>query len=135
VLFGGSLLTGCYMDRDKKADYAKETGNQANQDLKDEQNNFEKEWQEFKSNAELKISANETRIGEIKVELKTSSGEYKADYEKEVGELEQENADLKEKIREYKYESKEKWEGFKQGFNHDMNSIRTALSDMFAKKG
>jgi uncharacterized protein involved in exopolysaccharide biosynthesis len=134
VLFGGSLLTGCYMDRGKKADDVKETGNQANQDLKDAQNKFEKEWQEFKSDAELKISANETRIDEIKVEIKTSSGEFKANYEKEVGLLEQENADLKEKISEYKYESKDKWEGFKQGFNHDMDVVRKKLADLFSKK-
>jgi hypothetical protein len=68
------------------------------------------------------------------VEIKTSSGEFKANYEKEVGLLEQENADLKEKISEYKYESKDKWEGFKQGFNHDMDVVGTKARRIYFQK-
>ncbi len=133
-LIAGSVLTGCDTNREKKVEDAKENVQQANQDLKDAQAEYEKEWQQFKSDAELKISANEKSIDELKVEIKTAGKKFKAKYEKEVAVLEQKNIELKKKISEYKYEGKDKWEEFKRGFNHDMDLVGKALKDLFAKK-
>lgn len=102
--------------------------------MKDAQAQYEKEWQQFKSDAELKISANEKSINEFKVEIKTASKKFKVKYEKEVAALEQKNIELKKKISEYKYEGKDKWEEFKRVFNQDMDIVGKALKDLFAKK-
>lgn len=133
-LIAGSVLTGCDINREKKVEDAKENVQQANQDLKDAQAQYEKEWQLFKNDAELKISANEKSIDELKAEIKRASRKFKAKYEKEVAVLEQKNIELKKKISEYRYEGKDKWEEFKRGFNHDMDIVGKALKDLFTKK-
>ena len=74
---------------------AKENVKQANQELKEAQAQYEKEWQQFKSDAELKIDANQKSIDEFKVEIKTASSKFKAKYEKEVLALEQKNIELR----------------------------------------
>ena len=87
-----------------------------------------------KGNAEIKINANEKRIDEFKVKIKSTSKEYKAKYDKEVVALEHKNTDMKRTINEYKFESKDKWEEFKRGFNNDMDVVGKSIKDLFAKK-
>jgi hypothetical protein len=48
--------------------------------------------------------------------------------------LEQKDIDLKNKINEYKFESKDKWEEFKRVFNNDMEVVGKSIKDLFAKK-
>jgi FtsZ-interacting cell division protein ZipA len=134
IVIAGLVLTGFYMNRDKYVKNYQDKEKQANQGMKKEKTKFDKEWKEFKSNAEIKINANEKRIGEFKVKIKTASKEVKADYDKEITVLEQKNVELKKKINEYKYEGKDKWEEFKQGFNRDMDIVGKALKDLWAKK-
>ena len=102
--------------------------------MKDAQAQYEKEWQQFKSNAELKISVNEKSIDDLKAKIKTASAKFKAKYEKEVTMLEQKNIELKKKISEYKYDGKDKWEEFKREFNRDMDVVGNAIKDIFTKK-
>jgi len=58
LLIIGSLLTGC----DNNRDNAKEKVEQANQEMVDAQAQYEKEWQQFKSDTELTINANQKNI-------------------------------------------------------------------------
>jgi len=113
---------------------AKENVKQADQELKEAQAQYEKEWQQFKSNAESKIIANEKSISDLKTEIKTASGKFKAKYEKEVLALEQKNTELRKSINEYKYEGKDKWEEFKRDFNANLDVIGNAIKDLFSKK-
>ena len=133
-LMAGFVLIGCNINREKKVEDAKENVKQANQDLKDAQAQYEKDWQQFKTDAESKITANEKSIDEFKAEIKTASKKFKAKYEREVVVLEQKNIELKKKISEYKYEGKDKWEEFKQAFNKDLDIVGNGLKEIFAKK-
>ena len=134
MVMGGLVLTGFYMNWDRYVKDHQDKDKQAYQGEKNAKTGFEKEWKEFKSNAELKINANEKKIEEFKVKIKTAGKDVKAKYDKEVVVLEQKNVDLKKKISDFKYESKDKWEEFKQGFNRDMDIVGKALKDLFAKK-
>jgi len=127
-------LISCNVDREGKVEDAKENVMEANQDLKEAQALYEKEWQQFKSEAELKIDANQKSIDELKAEIKTASSKFKAKYEKEVLALEQKNAELRKSINEYKYEGKDKWEEFKKEFNRDVDVVGNAIKDLFSKK-
>ncbi len=55
LLIAGSVFTGCQNNRDN----AKENVKKANQEMIDAQAQFEKEWQQFKTDTELKIDANQ----------------------------------------------------------------------------
>jgi len=134
VFFAGALLTSCNTNREKKVEDAEENVKKANQELIDAKAQYAKEWQQFKTDAELKISANEKKISDFKALIKTSSGKSKAKYEKEVKELEQKNVESRKKLNEYKYEGKDSWETFKKDFNDGLDYIGNTLNDIFTKK-
>ena len=102
--------------------------------MKDVQSENDKEWRQFKTDAELKIKANENRIDEFKAETNKADNKLKNKYEQEVAVLEQKNIELKRKLSEFEYEEKDKWKEFKQGFNHDVDVVGKALNDLFVKK-
>jgi len=133
-LIAGAVLTSCSVSKEKTLEDSKENVKQADQDLKVAQAQYDKEWQQFKSDAEVKINDNETSIDKFKVKIKSASTDFKAKYEKEVVVLEQRNIELKKKISEYKFEGKDKWEQFKRGFNQDMDIVGKAIKDLFTKK-
>lgn len=130
LLIAGSLLTGC----DNNRENANEKVKQANQDMVDAQAQFDKEWQQFKSDAELKIDANQKKIDDFKTAMDETSKKFKAKYENEVLTLEQKNIELKKSLNDYKYDGKDNWERFKQEFNNDMDSVDTTLKSIFEKK-
>jgi hypothetical protein len=134
VLMVVPILTGFYLNQDEKVKAPQDNGKQAHQGLKNAKSGFDKEWSEFKSNAESKINANEKKIDEFKVKVKTTGKEFKTKYDKEVVVLEQKNVDLKKKINEFKFESKVKWEEFKQSFNNDMDVVGKSIKNLFSKK-
>lgn len=130
LLISGLFLAGCTDNRDN----AKDNVEQANQDMIDAQVQFEKDWQQFKSNAELRINSNQQQIDDFKVAMRSTSTRFKAKYENEVLTLEQKNIELKKKLNDFKYERKENWEVFKTTFNNDMDVVSNALNDIFSKK-
>ena len=130
LLIAGSLLTGC----DNNRDNAKEKIKQANQEMVDAQAQYEKEGQQFKSDTELKINANQKNIDDFKTALKKTSKNFKAKYENEVLTLQQKNIELQKRLNDYKYEGKDNWEKFKQEFNTNIDSVGNALKSLFEKK-
>ena len=134
VLINGLLLTGINFAQETKVETAKEKVKQAKLELNDAQTQSDKEWHQFKANAELKIDNNEKSIAEFKVKIKTADEKFKIKYDKKVDSLEQRNSELKKKISEYKYEGKDQWVIFKRGFNHDLKVVGKAIKDLFSKK-
>ncbi|MBK7497856.1 MAG: hypothetical protein IPI19_01825 [Ignavibacteriales bacterium] len=130
LLIAGLFFIGCTDNRDN----AKDNVEKANQDMIDAQVQFEKDWQQFKSNAELRINSNQQKIDDFKVAMRSTSTKFKAKYENEVLTLEQKNIELKKKLNDFKYERKENWEEFKTTFNNDMDVVGNALNDIFSKK-
>jgi len=53
----------------------------------------------------------------------------RADYEKNLNELEQKNKNLKMKMAEYQDSGKDNWESFKREFNHDMDELGKSLKN------
>ncbi len=130
LVIAGLLLTGC----EKTGENAKEKINQANQAMADAQAQFEKEWQQFKSDTELKIDANQKQIDDFKAAMKTTSKKFKDKYKNEVLTLEQKNIELRKRLNDYKFDGKDNWEKFKHDFNNNMDSVGNALKGIFEKK-
>ncbi len=130
ILIAGAVFTGC----DNNRDNAKDNVEKANQDMIDAQVQFEKEWQQFKNDAEIKINDNQKNINDFKTAMKETSTKFKAKYENEVLTLEQKNIELKKKLNDFKYERKEDWETFKTDFNRDVEKLSNAVNDIFARK-
>ncbi len=128
------VLTSCNAKKEEKVAEAKEQVALANQDLKDAQAAYEKEWKQFKNDADSTIEANEQSIDKLNTKIKKASKTFKAKYEKEVVVLKQKNAELKKKISDYKYEGKDKWVEFKQTFNHDLDVVGKTIKNIFSDK-
>lgn len=129
LLIAGPVFTGC-----NNRDNTKEEVEKVNQEMIDEQAQFEKEWQQFKSDAELKIDANQKQIDNLKAAMKETTKKFKSKYENQILTLEQKNIELKKKLNDYKYEGKDDWKEFKKEFSNNMDSVENALNDIFAKK-
>lgn len=91
--------------------------------------NAKAEWEKFKADADQSIAETRDSIEVFKKKVDKLSGKAKLKYEKEVARLEQKNDELKSKLDNYKDEGKEKWEAFKNDFNHDMQELKSWLKD------
>jgi hypothetical protein len=87
------------------------------------------EWKVFKSDAEMKIKKNETRIAELKLRMKKSGTAFDAVYAKRIEALELKNKELKTQMENYENKQSD-WDSFKLEFNHDMNILAEALKDI-----
>jgi len=129
IFIAGAILTGCQSSA-KKVENAQDKVIEANQELSQA---LKDSIQQFKTESELKISANEKSIAEFKAKIKNEKKENKAAYEKKLAELEQKNSDLKKKLDEFKDDSKANWKTFKTEFSNDMNELGQALKDFTVK--
>ena len=130
LLIAGSVFTGCENNRENDQEEVRK----ANQEMIDAQAQFEKEWQQFKTETELKIDANQKKIDDFKAAMKTTTAKFKAKYENQVLTLEQRNIELKKSMNEYRYEGNDNWEKFKIDFNREIDTIIVTLNEIFTKK-
>jgi exonuclease VII large subunit len=123
---------------EKKVDNAEEKVTDAKENLKDAQQNAADEavktasvdeWNMFKSEAELKIKNNKTRIDDLKTKMNKKGKSMDMEYENRIDSLEQRNLDLQTRMDNYEH-SKTDWESFKTEFNHDMEGLGQALKDV-----
>jgi hypothetical protein len=134
VLINGLLLTKINLAQETKVEAAKEKVKNAKLELKDAQTENDKEFTQYKTEVDLKISANEKSIAKLKEKINTSDDKFKAKYQKKVDALEVKNSELKTKISEYKYEGNDQWVIFKRGFNKDLKVVGKAIKNVFSKK-
>lgn len=87
-------------------------------------------YEQFKIEAEKIIIAQEKNITEFKARLASENKEINADYDKKLVELENKNNELKRKLADYKDNGQDKWNGFKNEFNHDINELGKAFKDL-----
>lgn len=131
VLLTGLALTGCNNNKENEVEDAVKKIQQADQDLKETQAEYEKEWQIFKTDAELKINAIKNKIEDYKAAMKTMDTVFKSKLENELLTLEQKNIGLQKKLNEYQYAGEDNWKEFKNGFNDGVDSLQYALKDIF----
>ena len=132
LFLSGIVLAGCQSSSDKIKNaqenvldakvQVKEAQWELNQALKDS-------IQQFKTETNLIIASNETKIAAFKLKIEQGNNATKAKYEKAVAELEQKNSELKVKLENYNDEGADKWQEFKSEFKSDMNKLGKALSD------
>lgn len=134
ALVSMSMFLGCSQTSEQKLADAKANAADLKQDVKvavADQTEAAKqvEWLNFKSDAEIKIIANDKAIAEYKVSMTGTNGTRRAKYNKKIDALELKNKELKTKLQNYPESGKSTWEQFKNEFNHDMDELGSALKD------
>lgn len=125
AIAAGSIFTSCNSGAKKT-----ETVQEATENLQDAQADLNSEYPTFKTEAEVKIAANEVRIAELREKLnKPGKAPFDEMRKNRIDELERKNLELKSRLNGYQKEHSD-WETFKREFNHDMDGIAEAFEDL-----
>jgi hypothetical protein len=113
----------------QNANEAQQAANEAQQDadISKAENTAWKDWQDFKSNVDAVIAANNRIIANYKARMKDANGKYSALYDRKIETLEFQNKQLKAKLDAYKTDGKKSWEVFANEFSRDLNELGNAL--------
>ena len=137
-----ALLASCDSAA-KKEEKAEANVQEANKDLKVAQNNASveaqknadaEEWKNYKAANQAEITANETRIKELREQLKQPGMKHDHEYANKINDLEDRNKALQKRIDTYDNAHSD-WAAFKRDFTHDVNELGQSLKDFsFDKK-
>jgi DNA repair ATPase RecN len=137
AIMAGAMVTSCKTNTEKEAD-AVEDVKDATTDLEAVTDDIstdsiaksnDAEWQAYKTEANNTITANETRIAELKSAIKKPGKTFDAAYAKSIDGLEERNTALKTKIADYE-NNKTDWASFKREFDSDMTELGQAFKDL-----
>jgi hypothetical protein len=129
ILIAAPMLPACNTLK-KDVSNAEENVVQANNELAQAEEDYQADMENFRKETNSKIEANETTIEVLKSNLDSKSAATKSAYWNRISELENKNTQLKVRMRDYKADTKENWDKFKNEFNHDLNGILSALKDI-----
>ncbi|HUX53900.1 MAG TPA: hypothetical protein VMV56_05780 [Williamwhitmania sp.] len=113
----------------QKVDNAKDNVTQAKEDLDKANQAYLAEVETFKKESAAKTVTYDQRIAELKAKVAKVKGKAKVGYQKEIAKLERKNTEMKNMLKDYKEDGKDKWASFKTEFNHDMDELGQALKD------
>ena len=114
----------------QKVENAKENVDQAAEDLEKAKAEYMADVERYRQESAEKIAANNQAIVDFKAKVNQQKQSARAQYNKSIAELEQKNKDLQMKLEGYKDEGKDKWDAFKMEFNHDMEELGQAFSNL-----
>ncbi len=132
TFIGSSFLTSCTTPAEK-VDNAQTNVVEAKKDLALANQEYLAEIEIYRKEEANKITANEQSIADFKARVAKEKKEVKADYEKQIAELEQKNSDMKKRLDVYKADSKEQWVKFKTEFGADMDNLGKAFKGFTIK--
>ncbi len=82
---------------------------------------------------DLQLKAYDAKIVELREKLKMEKKETRDKYDKQMADLEAQNAKLTMRKNEYKEGTKEKWEDFKTSFNKDLAALGKSITELAEK--
>jgi hypothetical protein len=137
AIIAGAMFTSCKSNTEKEADAVEDvkdatedlnavTAEVSNDSITKENDT---EWQAYKTEANTTITANETRIVELKDAIKKPGKTFDAAYAKSIDALEERNTALKTKIADYENNQTD-WASFKREFDSDMTELGQAFKDL-----
>ena len=138
IVFAASLAVTSCNSPSKKAEKAQENVEEERQELMEAKADAEvqqqkaataEEWKVFKSDSEVKIKENETRIAEIKAKMMKPGHALDSMKQRRINALEEKNINLRTKVDAYE-KNQSDWESFKREYNHDMDEIGNSFKDL-----
>lgn len=129
---GVSSLTSCNERKQENGEaYEVQAERDANARAEEMRENIRMEKEEFIVQARARIDKNKRDIEDLRVVAKTKSGQSKVRYEEAIEDLKAENERLEARIDANRESVDDKWNNFKEEFNHDMDQLGNSIGDMF----
>jgi hypothetical protein len=126
-LMAGTILVCAKVNNEINNNNTRERIGISEPDSQAAKESYSDDWQRFKNESEQKIHNNENSIAAFKVKMVKSG---KADYNKDIANLEKTNRRLQKKLDQYKDDGENSWKKFKKGFNKDMDKLGKAISKL-----
>lgn len=128
TVFMANIMYSAKKKKNKQDKDDKDRGNEV--EVKQELfENLKNSIQQFKKEAEEKISIHEKSIVEFKARILNEKSEDKVKYEKKIARLEQKISILKKMLNNYIEDGQSNWTFFKNDFNFAMEEFEKALKD------
>lgn len=136
LLSASLFFTSCSTSADKVED-AKEDVTGAKSDLQDAREDLQDANQEYLADVEsyrretaAKIEANNQSLIAFNTQIKNESMEARADYRRQLDELERKNDNMRSRMDDYKVNGQSNWESFKKEYNRDMDALGVAFKNL-----
>lgn len=132
VGIASALVVSCNLTTGQKAETlekAKDNVEEASQDL-DIAREDSAEYANYKIDSEKKLRENELLIADMKDRMKSERKETRAKYKMQLDSLDMENSQLRNDMHLYSSKGKENWEKFKTGFNKELDALGKAISQL-----
>lgn len=124
------ISISAFSQQNEKAQEARKNIEDAQQDLIEAKADSAADYQNFKKEAEMKITENKKKIADLKLKKIKESKSVKTKYNSKVAILEEKNEALRKKIMEAGKTKTTAWSLFKKEFNHDMDELGLAIKDL-----
>jgi hypothetical protein len=125
-------ITSCNFTTEQKAETlekAKANVVEASQDL-DIARADSAEYANYKVESEKKLKENELLIADMKDRMKSERKETRVKYKMQLDSLDMQNSQLRNDMHLYSSQGKENWEKFKKGFNKELDALGKAISQL-----
>ncbi len=134
ILLTGSIVISCNTPAEK-VEKAENKVTEANKDLDAANKQYMDDVQNFRRETSAQMATNDSSIAVLQAKIDIQKNVVKADYKKQIAELEQRNNDMKKRMNDYKSEGKDSWVTFKTTFNHDMDELSKTVKNLTSKNG
>jgi len=106
--------------------------NEAKQALKQAIIDSTEDYNNFKSQSEIRIKLYEQKIAELKAQIAKEKLSNRSEYQKMVADLERRNESMKLNLREFKATGKDNWAMFKVNVSSSLDSLGNSITDFFS---
>ena len=128
-------FTSCKTSNEKVEDAkeevvdSKENQMEAEQNLNNKKMDSVSDYAKMKMESEKMVAANEVKIAEFKMKLKTEKAENQKKFDAEIMKLEEKNNKLKADLNNYTETGKESWNTFKMRVQNSVDDINKDIND------
>lgn len=124
------IFSSSCQSQERKLDKARDNKQDAAQDLKDAEKDYDKELADYNVQQSKRAERFEQDIAKKRKEYAEAKSDFNTNKEKEIARLEKQNAELRDKLNNYKEQGKDDWKKFQEGFDREMNELDKALSEI-----
>lgn len=118
----GAMLTSCNSPAEK-VDNAKKDVIEEQKELDKAKADLAAEMANYRTETSVRMATNDQMIADLRLRIDKEKKETRAAFKQKIDELEQKNNEIKSKLDNYKWETRDDWERFKTEFNHDMDQL------------
>jgi glutamyl-tRNA reductase len=134
ILLPVLVFIGCFNNTPKTAGNNQNSANDSIAKIDSINTIYLKDMNTYKEKMADTLILIDKKIDEFKAKLEQGGKQAKAEYKKDISDLQQRGKELKKKLDEYSEKGKDKWEKFKKDFDRDMDTLSRQFKDLTSDK-